>query len=439
MPEEGPRAMTNTGFTLAYGGKTQAVDLARCELLGAIRPREMPGLADPEDALRGAIAASIASPPLREIVRPGERVTVIIPDVTRLSRCDLYLPVLTDELSAAGVADAAVTILIGGGAHPPATDAEQQALVGERLRGRVRVIAHDSRDDDSHVTLGSTSRGTPVSFDRAALDADRIIVTGAITHHYHSGFTGGRKGMMPGIACYEAVQANHSRLLDRGGRGVNPNCRAGQLDGNPIHEDMIEAVRMRPPDFLLNVVVNDRREIAGVFAGDWVEAHRRGAEFVDAHLRIPIPAGPADLVVASAGGYPRDINFYQAHKAVEFASYAVRDGGVIVAAAECAQGLGPPEFRQHFELGSVEAIEAQLRRLYRVPGGTAMAMLRKARRCRIILVTWLPVDDVRLMQAERAPDLATALDLAIEQLGPRPRTYVMPQAYVTVPEAAGSS
>jgi len=175
--------MTTTGFTLAYGRDTLAADLARCELLGAIRPREMPGLADLDGTLRAAMGAPIAAPPLRQIIRPGERVTVIIPDITRLSRCDLFLPILIDELSAAGAADEAITVLIGGGAHPPATGSEQQALLGERLRGRVRVVAHDSQDDESHVTLGNTSRGTPVCFDRAALDANRIIVTGAITHH----------------------------------------------------------------------------------------------------------------------------------------------------------------------------------------------------------------------------------------------------------------
>ena len=420
--------------SLPYGSTHLDFDPSPLEVKAILRAKEMPALPDPQQAIAEALRKAIASPPLAEVAKPGQRVTIVTSDVTRVTGSEVYLPVLVEELNRAGVADDLITILIGTGAHRRQTTEEQWRLVTPELWGRVQVMDHDSRDPQMLVDLGVSARGTPIVLNRAVVETDLLILTGSITHHYHSGFTAGRKAVMPGVAAYDSVQANHSRLLNpEPGSGVNPNCRAGNLDGNPIHEEMLEAARKVNPAFLFNTVVNDQREIAAVFAGHWIEAHLAGCEFVNRHRRIPLPDGLADLVITSAGGYPKDIEFYQAHKAVEFASYAVRDGGVIIAAVECREGLGPHEFRSHFELGSVEAIEAQLRYRYRVPGGTAMAMLRKARRAHIILVTSLPEDDVRLMRCEPAPDLDTAIAMAVEHLGGRPSTYVLPEGNVTVP------
>ena len=423
-----------TSLSLPYGDTHLDFDPSPLEVKAILRAREMPALAEPRLAIAEALRNPIGSPPLAELAKPGQRVTIVTSDITRITGSAVYLPVLVEELNRAGITDEQITILIGTGAHRRQTTEEQWQLVTPELWGRVQVMDHDSHDPQILVDLGLSSGGTPIVLNRAVVETDLLILTGSITHHYHSGFTAGRKAIMPGVAAYDSVQANHSRLLNpQPGSGINPNCRPGNLDGNPIHEEMLEAARKLNPAFLLNTVVNDRREIAAVFAGNWIEAHLAGCDFVNDHRRIPLSDGLADLVIASAGGYPKDIEFYQAHKAVEFASYAVRDAGVIIAAVEGREGLGPHEFRSHFELGSVEAIEAQLRYRYRVPGGTAMAMLRKARRAHIILVSALPEDDVRLMQCEAAADLDSAIVMAVDHLGGKPKTYILPEGNVTVP------
>lgn len=431
--------MQDNTVELAYGDGTVPFsinELGRCETISG---RPVPALANPRDAIRDAVRSPIGSPPLRESVAPGNTVAILTPDISRVAHSDLYLPIIVEELTAAGVREHDITIIFARGTHRPNTSEEQQRLTGE-LWGRVRAVDHDCTAPDS-VRIGITSRGTPVEINPIAATADRVIATGAIVYHYFAGFGGGRKTVLPGVASFDTVQANHRwSLHPAAGSGLNPLASAGALRGNPVHEDMEEAAAMLGPAFLLNVVVNDRRELAGVFAGHWQDAHAAGVRFVEGAYRVNLRER-ADLVITSPGGYPKDINFYQAYKAVAHASWAVRPGGAILLVAECRDGMGGHgDFAEWLRLGSSAAMEAQLRQRHEVVGQVALMARITTEQLRIVLLSRLPDDHARLLNVTPERDPQQALAMALDTAGARrsPRlTYIMPQGYVTFPVVAG--
>jgi nickel-dependent lactate racemase len=421
--------MTDRHCQLPYGCSHLEVDLPEENLLGVLTPRAVQLPPNAPDAIRQALAAPIASPPLRDILRPGERVTIIASDITRVTRSEVVLPVLVDEIAACGVRDQDITILFAMGFHRAHTPEEQRRLVGDALADRLRLVDHDAFDAAQNVLIGTTSRGTPVEVNRIATEADHVILTGAITYHYFAGFTGGRKALIPGVTSFATLSRNHCLVLNpEPGAGIHPDAANGRLDGNPVHEDMIEAAAMVGPTFLVNVVCDPAHEIAGVFAGDWVEAHRRGAAFLDEYHRVEI-AAPADLAIVGCGGMPRDINMIQSHKAIANSFPAVRPGGVMILLAQCPDGIGSSDFYDWCRLGSLATIEERLRQEYRVHGQTAHATLRKAQQIRIIMVSDLDPAVIEHMGMTPAPDLPAALALAREWLGPDATTYVIPDGH----------
>ena len=218
---------------------------------------------------------------------------------------------------------------------------EQRRIVGEEVARRIALYDHDCRDRENLVALGRTSRGNEVWINRRVYEADRVILTGEIIYHQIAGYSGGRKSLVPGVAGAETTTFNHQLILD-------PNCRPGILEGNPAHEDLLEACRMFEPDFLLNVVLSPSGGWVRVVAGHYDLAHRAGCETVDQMCRIPI-GQPYDLVLASAGGFPLDIDLRQAHKGMENAARALRPGGVLVYFAECREGTGSAAIEEMVE------------------------------------------------------------------------------------------
>src|SRR5205085_562133 len=293
---------------------------------------------------------------------------------------------------------------------------------------RVRTFNHDAADASRHVSLGETERGTPVELDRALFDYSHVILTGAVGFHYFAGFTGGRKSVCPGLASRRTIEATHLQALDfeRGGRRAGVGT--GRLDGNAVHEECQRIAAEAAPSFLINTVTDERGRVVRLYAGDWRAAHRLAcAEYADSHA-VKIPERRA-VVVASAGGSPHDINLIQAHKALEMASYACAEGGHIILAAECADGLGRPDFLKWFDAADSRELEARLRDAYEVNGQTAWSLLTKAERFRVHLVSSLPDDDVRLMRMTPARTIGEAL-ARVKEGG---EGFVMPRGAAFMP------
>lgn len=423
--------MQTLSYKLAYGKTHLDLTLPAGRVLAELAVADAPPLgrtlAEMRPVVQEALRNPIGTAPLRDKVRPGDKTVIVVNDQTRLARTELFLPVVLDELNAAGVADDDITCLFALGAHRALTDGEMAALVGEEAARRVRLVNHDCRDMANLVRVGRTSRGNEVLVNRRLVEADRVILTGSIVYHFFAGFGGGRKAIMPGCAALSTIQYNHSMMLD-------PKAAIASLDGNPVHEDLLEGARFVGPDFLVNVVLNDSHEIAGVFAGDMVEAHRAGCAFVDHLYRVPIKR-QADIVVASCGGWPKDINVYQAQKTMDNAMEAVRLGGVVVLLAECPEGAGNDKYlawmRRH---RTREAIAEAIRTGFELGGHKAYAVTRLLARAEIIMVSAMKPADVEELLLTPAPSLDAAMAMAAERLGPDADVIVMPEGGLMLPQ-----
>jgi len=408
------------------------LELSQEQVLGCLHTGFAMPLADDEPGLRPHVLAALREPigarPLSEIVTAGDKVVVLANDQTRLARTELFLPAILDELNLAGVSDDAVTVLFALGAHRPLSPAEMTELVGAEVARRVQLVNHDCRDQDRLAHVGQTRRGNEVFVNQLLLDADRVILTGSIVYHFFAGFGGGRKAVVPGCAALSTIQHNHAMMLD-------PNAVIGRLDGNPVHEDLLEAAKLVRMDFLLNVVLNEDHQVVGIFAGDVQAAHLAGCSFVDALYGVPIEQR-ADLVVASCGGWPKDINVYQAQKTMDNAIQAVRKGGVVILLAQCPEGAGNDTYLEWMRrYRSPQAIAHATRTGFQLGGHKAYAVTRLLAHAEIVMVSDMSEDDVRELLLTPASSLAEALRLAETRLGPKPTVLVMPQGSLTLPRA----
>ena len=380
--------------------------------------------------VRAALAAPIGSRRLRDLVRPGESVAIIVNDITRLTRTDLMLEPLFEELAEAGVADSDAFITFALGIHRLQTEAERRQIVGDAIYERVRTYDHDCRDADELIHAGRTSFGNEVWINRRVWEADRIILTGEIIYHLIAGYSGGRKSLVPGVAGFETTTFNHRMIF-------HPGSRPGLLDGNPAHEDLLEACSLANPDFLLNVVLRPDGTLARAVAGHYDEAHRAGCRAVDESLRIDV-GEPYDLLVASAGGHPVDIDLRQAHKGLENACLALKPGGTIVFFAECRDGAGIRSFEDYVSrYDDDRSMRAALEREFVVGGHKAYWIARLGRVYDVHLVSSLPEAFVR--RCHFKPVARDRAENQIEQLiaaqPPGARVGVLPHSAFTLPVA----
>lgn len=424
---------------LPYGRREIELSLPAGIVLSRLVPSLGRALPDPDGEVRRSLREPMGLPPLREWVRPGERVAVVTSDATRPAMQGHYLPHILAELGAAGLGREAVTLVIGLGTHRPPTEAEVGWLLGEAAHAH--PVAWPNCDDEaSLVHLGVTGRGTPVRIFRTVAEADRVILTGSINHHAFAGFSAGPKSLLPGVASRDSIQANHALTLNASPPGgMNPACRAGRLDGNPVAEDIADALRLFPPPvFLVNVVPAPEGGLLQAVAGEPLAAHRAGCLTADGCYTVA-PPERRRLVLASCGGYPSDINLYQSTKGIVNLCEALADGGVGVLLAECGDGLGSDGFLEWLRLGRPEAIEARLRRDYTVPGWVAHYITSATRRAHLIVVSTLDTEVVREFGLIPAESLEEALGLGMEILGGSPPGYLMPKASMTVPRVPSSS
>ncbi|MEW6738192.1 MAG: nickel-dependent lactate racemase, partial [Acidobacteriota bacterium] len=356
-----------------------------------------------------ALANPIDGQPLEEIVDVGEQVLIVVSDKTRATASDRVVPLLVGRLLECGLRISDISVIFATGIHRQPTESEKRQLLTDAIYEAIRHYHHNPANAAELVYLGDTPKGTPVELNRHLVEADHVILTGSIGFHYFAGFTGGRKSVLPGLASAQAIARNHLLAVDfSAGVTRRAGVGSGRLDGNAVHEDMEQACALLAPSFVVNTVLNEQREIVQIFCGDWRTAHRRGcAEYAERHTAYIDEK--RDLVIASCGGTPKDINLIQAHKALDMAVGALNEGGNIILLAECQDGLGRDDFLNWFESPNAAAIGERLQENYQVNGQTAWALATKTERFRITLVSQLSPDLVGKMGMQAAPDLATAL------------------------------
>ena len=363
-----------------------------------------------------AIRNPIGTKPLREIVHAGETVTIVISDITRLCGTSEFLPVIVAELNSVGVKDEDITVIVATGTHRGHTHEEDITVCGEEMVRRLKIVQHDSRKSEDMVLLGQTSFGNDVAISKYVANADRVILTGAVTLHPFAGFGGGRKAVMPGVAAYESIMKNHCMTMSPvEGAGCNKACDASLLEGNPIHQDMYESCKLLNPDFLVNTVFTPDGEISEVVAGHWYEAWQKGCKDLLAMAGVHIKQ-LADVVIASAGGYPKDLNLYQATKCHMNAQFAVKHGGIMIFTLDCPDIKEPAILRT----ASAVTIWSSLKRISVPISLFRPLLLQGALHCqRCNGLSGNTSGELRLCPQDRSYSLcilAGSLDLAQEKL-----------------------
>ncbi|HYE66357.1 MAG TPA: nickel-dependent lactate racemase, partial [Pyrinomonadaceae bacterium] len=361
---------------LGYGRGSLSFDYdeGRFSVLAHAASAERP-LSDVEIGAR--IDDPLDSRPLGEIISPGESVLIVVSDATRATASAQIINLLVRRLIELGVDPREIKIIFATGIHRGVAAEEKRELLTPFIFQRIETLDHNAYDPSKLVHLGFTTLGTPVEINRALKEHSHVILTGAVGFHYFAGFTGGRKSICPGLASAQTVEATHMLALDfeRGGRRAGVGT--GRLEGNAVHEECERIAALVAPSFLINTVVDERGRALRVYAGDWLGAHRRAcAEYAAEHsLRI---GSKREIVIASCGGAPYDINLIQAHKTLDMAAHACLEGGTIILLAECADGLGRADFLKWFEEVDSRALELRLRERYEVNGQTAWSLLTKA-------------------------------------------------------------
>ena len=406
-----------------FGTGFQEVEVPEQNLIGELHANEVPVDLVGEAEVKRALENPIGSPRLKDLVHPGETVAIVTSDVTRPMPTYKVMPALLDELYAGGIKPEDITLVFALGSHRKQTDEEKRRLAGERAWNEVRCV--DSDPDDC-ISYGVTSRGTPVDITRVVAEADRRICLGNIEYHYFAGYSGGAKAIMPGASTRAAIQANHSRM-------VLPEAKAGTLETNPLRMDIEEAGAMVGIDFIVNVVLSEHKEILKAVAGDVTQAHRVGCRFLDTLYRKELKE-PADIVLVSQGGAPKDLNLYQTQKALDNAKHAVKDGGVIILIGSCREGLGERTFEEWMTSApSAHSLIERIRREFRLGGHKAAAIAMVLERAEVDLVSELDDDFVRSIFLVPQPSAQVALDRAFEKLGKDATVLAMPYGGSTLP------
>ncbi len=415
---------------LAYGRDGLSIELA--DPLDVILPNFLPGLPDEAAALRQAFREPVNSPPLSELVKAGDTVVIVHTDITRATPNDRILPVLLTELEGAGVKRSDISLLNGLGTHRPQTEEELRGMLGEAIVDNYRCLQHDCHDDMNLVPLGKTSLGHTVRVNRHYLEADIRILTGFIEPHFFAGFSGGPKAILPSLSGTESVFTNHGLHMIG-----HQNAAWGITEGNPIWEEMREVALRTNPTFLLNVALNVKREITGVFAGHMLAAHSLGCEFVKENAMVDVDE-PYDIVLTTNSGYPLDQNLYQAVKGMSAASQIVRPGGAIIMAAACEDGL--PDHGRYAELLALADSPQHVLDMISKPGFSVQDQWQVQVQAQIqlkadVFVYSDNLSDGQLRQAlfEPCRDIPQAIHDLRSKYGPNTRICALPEGPQTIP------
>lgn len=362
------------------------------------------------------------SPPLDEVVSPGETVLIVVPDATRQTGSGQVVNLIVRRLIANGTAPHEITIIFATGIHRTVSETEKTAILTPFILQRIKTLDHDPRDLMQLVRLGETAGGIAVELNRALVEHDHVITVGGVTFHYFAGFTGGRKLICPGLASAGTIAATHKLAFDCNTLSRRAGVDTGLLDGNAVHEAFVSAAQLAPPSFAINTISNEDGSIADLFCGDWLASHKAASDTFAASHTIRIRERRENVIV-SCGGYPLDLNMIQAHKALEAASYACAPGGTIFFLAACSDGLGRNDFLNWFEAENSLGLAKKLCERYQVNGQTAWSLLSKAERFDINICTELDTATVEKMRLKKID----AGDLLSRLKRENARGYILPQ------------
>ncbi|MBB6215748.1 nickel-dependent lactate racemase [Anaerosolibacter carboniphilus] len=415
-------------FSLGFGKQSVKFQIDQKNLMGVLEANKVSVDSMDGEEVERALKNPIGLPRLKDIVKEGEKIVIITSDITRPMPSKIVLPLLLEELYEAHISNEDIKIVFALGSHRKHSEEEKRYLVGDEIYEKIECIDSDV-EDCTHI--GITSAGTPVDIFRPVVDADRRICLGNIEYHYFAGYSGGAKAIMPGVSTREAIQANHSMM-------VRKDAKAGTLDENSLRRDIDEVAKMLSIDFIVNVVLDEKKNIMKAVAGHHIEAHREGCKFLDQLYKIEMDH-PADIVIVSPGGFPKDINVYQAQKALDNAQHAVRDGGIIILVASCKEGLGEHTFERWMTTAkSPDEMIVNIQKKFELGGHKAAAIAMVHQRARIFLISDLEDGFVRRIFLEPYGNIEEALTNAYCVLGEDAKVLIMPYGGSTLPVVKNS-
>ncbi|WP_318784864.1 nickel-dependent lactate racemase [Methanimicrococcus hacksteinii] len=372
--------MTNKKLSVPYGSGQLSFELPESAFLSIVLPAsESKSAADADETVRAALQEPVGTPRLSALANPDQKIAVIINDITRPTPSAYLIPFVLEELAAAGVPDGNVTFYFALGLHRKHTDDEIQKLLGPDIYKRFQFVQHEVGSYPT-TSFGETSRKTPVEIYSDIPKNDLIIGIGEVGFHYYAGYSGGAKSLLPGVSSKESVIANHKMMIEK-------NAVSGRVD-SPVRKDLEEAAEMIGLDFILNVVLDSHKNVAAAFSGNFIEAHRKAVQVVDEMYKVEVK--PADAVIVSCGGYPKDINLYQANKALDNATQAVKEGGSIIVVSECRDGIGNTVYdRWNKECRTAEDAVARFKKEFEFGGHKAATTAAASLRFNLYLVSSL--------------------------------------------------
>jgi len=412
---------------LRYGKDTVKLPLEEKNIIKILNLKNRGVLLNPEDKLKELLKNPICSISLKELIfqRKARKILIIVNDITRPTPYKIILSPLLSELKEAGIRKEDINFIVATGIHRDNSKEELGSIFGEDLISTYKFINHNADSPDLHY-LGKLKSGNKLWVDPIVFETDFIITTGVIVPHYFAGFSGGRKSILPGICGRKTIEANHAKM-------VYSDSRAGNLKGNPVHEEMQEAAEKVGVDFNINVVTNERHEIIEIVAGELLKSWLKGVEVCKKTYLCPIKQ-KAEVIIASAGGYPKDINVYQAQKALNNAYQAVRPGGTIVLLAECAEGYGEPTFEKWIEeANSPDDIIERLNKKFILGGHKAYSIVKLTKEVEVILISSLPQDKVRKLFFIPMKNISQALNYVKDKYSEDFQAYILPSGNTVLP------
>lgn len=384
---------------IPYGHEHTEIDIPDDNLLEIIRAERPRHSEDEQKIILQALRNPIASSPLRELAKGKRSAAIAVSDVTRPCPSDKFLPFIVEELEAAGILD--IRVIFGLGIHRGQTEEERRKLVGEYVAGKAKRLMDSNRGDFIH--LGYTKAGTPIEVCGEVLACDLLIATGNLEYHYFAGYSAGAKAVLPGMCSRKTIQANHSLMLDD--RAV-----AGNYASNPVRQDLEDGGQLVGIDFLFNVILDDKKRIISAVAGKNNEAHQRGIGLYDSLFKRTISA-QADIVITSPGGYPKDINLYQAQKALDNVKGIVKEGGEIILVASCEEGYGEKVFEEWMaDVKDYEKLDKKIRQDFVLGGHKAVAISRLLTKTKVRLYSCFDKEETERLGFIKAGDLQSYLN-----------------------------
>ena len=417
-------------FDLAYGTGTLPLDLPDDLEPVVLVANEQPALPDAVQAVRDGLKNPIGAEPLVKQLKDKkpEKIVVVVNDETRPTPYYAFFPPLVEAFEEAGIRDEQVTFVIATGIHDPHSKELNEKTYGKHMTDRFKFVSHIAKDDDSLVHMGRFDSGYEFYVNKLAVEADFLITVGVVMPHYFAGFSGGRKSILPGLAGFRTVEQNHARMVE-----LMDNLPP--IRQNPVSLEMIEAARMVGVNFIINAVTGSNKEVVKIVAGDLVAAWYEAVETSSSMFEIPFEK-QVDICVSSACGYPRDVNMYQAQKALDHADRITRDGGTIILVTESPSGYGEDVFERWMREGMTpQQIMDRIRTNFVMGGHKAYGFAKVAANKKFILVSSLSAEDSLPLFATKAESVQAAFDAALAE-NPGATVAVLPQGSLTLPVQA---